>query len=354
MRTSQLASIAALVPPNLRRALRSGLQSLIRPFSEAGSLVAWHAFAPRPRLDTRAAARELERLGIAPPDDGAPAPIRAVAHVAFHFVPSRLPYLREVVESLAALPLARLDIVVDTNSARGAEHIVKLPQVSAVEVWDSLEDPLKLTWVHRKSMAEKVGDYDLFLYLEDDILIPPATMLGWLEEAARLGPHGFVPGLVRVEHDRQGRLVLSDFEHPLDAARIVTFERRRYLANPFPYQACWLCDAGQMQSFVASPSYPAGVEGRGLGVRERVAVGAIYDDIPEGFPSRALVPLTDDLRIAPEALIFHMPSNYGRRLVPHSAGLGTVRLANWLSGPDARLDHCALPRDAAEGEIATR
>jgi hypothetical protein len=352
MRTSGLGSVKALVPPTVRRAVRAGLRPFgagLKAVSEAGSLAAWRAWAPRPRLDARATARELERLGTGTGGVGL-RPVRAVAHVAFHFVPSRMPYLREVVETLAALPLARIDIVVDTNSERGAEHVARLPQVGAVEVWRNLEDPLKLTWVHRRSMAEKLGEHDLFLYVEDDILIPPAAMARWLDEAERLGPHGFVPGLVRVEHDRRGGLVLSDFEHPLQAARIVTLEGRQYLANPFPYQACWLCTAGEMRTFVESPNYQAGVEGRGLAVRERMAVGAIYDAVPEGFPSRALVPLTDDLAIAPDALIFHMPSNYGRRLVPHAAGLGTVGLADWLAGPQARLErHPLTPAPAAAG-----
>lgn len=323
----------AVLPASARsriRALGGTVKRGVGAAQELGSLVEWQFRAPTPLLDRKRMHIELGGLG-ARPIAMPITPAKTLVHIAFHFIPSRLKYLREVVNQFRALPLQSLEVVVDTNTVRAVPYVAALTGVDSVRVWERLEDPLKLTWMHRKAMAERVEEFDLFVYGEDDILIPEAAMRLWLRDAERLAPLGFMPGLVRVEHNRSGKLVLSDYLHPATEPKIVQVEGMKYLANPFPYQACWLCNKEQMRRFVQSPSYPAGAEGRGLYPRERMAVGAIYDDVPEGYPSRALVPLTDDMRIAPESLVFHMPSNYGRRFVPHAAGYGTVPLVNWLA-----------------------
>jgi len=333
MREAVRAIARTMLPAPARQRLRAAgrlLQTGLGRAHQVGSLVDWHLRAPRPALDRRRMRADLGRLGVSHDDTPFPA-VRTLAHVAFHFLPSRLKYLREVVEQLRSLPLERLELVVDTNTASAIPYVSALAGVSSIRVWDRLEDPLKLTWMHRSTMAGRVEEFDLFLYIEDDILIAEPAMRLWLREAERLAPLGFMPGLVRVEHNRSGELILSDYVHPAKNPKIIEIDGTKFLANPFPYQACWLCTREHMRRFVRAPSFPAGAEGQGLYPRERMAVGAIYDDVPAGYPSRALVPLTDDLRIAPEALVLHMPSNYGRRLIPHPAGYGTVRLADWLT-----------------------
>jgi hypothetical protein len=129
------------------------------------------------------------------------------------------------------------------------------------------------------------------MYVEDYLLIPETTLLRWSSDAAKLDRYGFMPGFVRVEENRDGELVLSDFRFPVERLQVIAFEGTHYLVNPFPYQACWIYEKAEMRGLMALPSYARGAvppdlfaerDGK-IGVRESVAVGAIYDDVPVGF-----------------------------------------------------------------------
>jgi hypothetical protein len=315
----------------------------------------WSVRGRRSRIDRARMRKHLDALGCRDGRGSRHQEMRLLVHVAFHFVPDRTKYLREAVAQLAALPFGQVDVVVDTNADDALPQISALPGVKKVNVWKGLEDPFKLTWMHRKEIEDRLEEYDVFMYVEDDILIPEPTISRWSAEVGKLGRYRFVPGFVRVEENRAGALVLSDFRFPLDRADVVTIEGVRYLATPFPYQACWIYEKAEMRRFVSAPSYGGGavhtppLEERdgALDVRESVAVGAVFDDVPPGFVSRTLVPLTEDLRIAPDALIFHMPSNYGLLRPPgHPAGLGVVKVSDWLarSGRDGGIREISLPK----------
>ena len=59
-------------------------------------------------------------------------------------------------------------------------------------------------------------------------------------------------------------------------------------------------------------------------IRENAAIGLAYESPPERSSSRYLLALNDDGMVSVETFVFHIPSNYGRRLRTHSAGPGTI------------------------------
>ncbi len=259
---------------------------------------------------------------------------RLAIRIAFHFVPSRLKYLTETVDAIRGFPFREIDIFVDTNSPEFAERIGEyVPGVTCC-VWTELEHPFKLTWVHRQAMLEQAEDYDTFAYVEDDIAIPRSAMRRWLEEYERLAPHGHLPGFLRVERSKDGTLFLSDFRAPVGRDLVIEIDGRQYLDTPYPYQGCWFCHKAEFDAFTRCDSFLSGAtltpamiaRDSGLGVREQVAVGPAFDDIPPGRNSRMLVPLDSTGNIAADTLIAHIPSNYARLKTPHPAMIGTVRL----------------------------
>ena len=44
-----------------------------------------------------------------------------------------------------------------------------------------------------------------------------------------LAEHGFLPGLVRVEEDVSGQLMLADYLHPLERASVPVIDARRLM-----------------------------------------------------------------------------------------------------------------------------
>lgn len=280
---------------------------------------------------------EAAKLGTGPIIGG-----RLAVRIAFHYVPARLKYLKETVDAIRAFPFREIDVFIDTNSHEFAARVDQYAPGATACVWTDLDHPFKLTWVHRRAFLEQAEDYDTFAYLEDDIAIPRNTMRRWLEEYEHLAPHGFLPGFLRVEEGRDGALYLSDFRTPVGREHIIELDGRLYLDNPYPYQACWLCHKDQLDEFAKRDSflngtiatYPAEMTERdgALAVREQVAFGLTYEEIPSGRFSRMLIPLDEDGQIAPDTLIAHIPCNYTRLKVSHPAKLGTIPLDQALEG----------------------
>jgi hypothetical protein len=302
----------------------------------------WRQHRTRPLLNVDRATWHVDRRV---PDAKVSAERGGSIHVriVFHYVPHRLPFLAETMAAAAGLPFDEVDLWIDTNTPDLIPEISRLPYAHKVQVWENLDHPFKLTWVHRTAMVDKLDKFDAFLYVEDDILIPRRSMQMWLRETPRLAPHGLLPGFVRVEEGRDQTLYLSDYIKSVSSDCLREIDGRPYLSTPYPYQACWVYDAAHMQEMAATPGYLSGaVEEKDLPLferdgppqmREQVALGLQFTAIPVGYESRSLVPLTDDLQVAPDALVFHAPCNYTNARPPHPAGLGQLPLTRILERP---------------------
>lgn len=310
----------------------SKYQQILRRWAD---IAAWRMFGTRPPLNADVADMHVGKVASGLQSDdikGGSVHVRIV----FHYAPQRLKYLIETIDAVKRWPFDEIDIWIDTNTPKLEKELKHLPAPCRISVWDDLDHPFKLTWMHRGEMRKRLEDFSAFAYIEDDIIVPPQTIRRWLIETPRLAPHGLLPGLVRVEHTREGGLVMTDHREPVSKSLIMEFDDRPYLSTPFPYQACWIYNAEQMRELNARPGYLSGtIEDPDLfkrdgppEIRERVALGLLYVSIPDGFQSRSVVPLTDDLQISPDALVFHSPSNYGTRKPPHPAGLGTRAIEN--------------------------
>jgi len=91
-----------------------------------------------------------------------------------------------------------VDIVVlsnvEKNLGSGVEVVVGLPYVI----------PWTLPFPHKQIFADRLNDYDLFLYSEDDMLITERNICAFLEASQSL-PENEVPGFLRFEESAQGR-----------------------------------------------------------------------------------------------------------------------------------------------------
>ena len=66
------------------------------------------------------------------------------------------------------------------------------------------EDPHKLTWKHRSYMIKDKLNYDIFMYIEDDILVRNETILYWLKHKDILLSKNYNLGFLRIERDNSG------------------------------------------------------------------------------------------------------------------------------------------------------
>lgn len=112
-------------------------------------------------------------------------------------------YLERVLEEYRSMPF-RIDIVVQSDRPK------TFPGDVEVQVGLPTKDPWSLPFAHKKLFAERAGNYDLFIYSEDDILISERNIRAFAEACAVLSPDE-IAGFIRVEKDALGKCHYCDF-----------------------------------------------------------------------------------------------------------------------------------------------
>lgn len=241
--------------------------------------------------------------------------LRLLAHVAFHYSPQREKYLAEVVRNFIAYRehLQHVSVVIDTNTeetrARLQPLLQGLPFSVEVRCHEDLPHPFALTRAHRQHMQEQVnaGAFDVFMYLEDDIVIPWRSFAAWLADNACVYRAGYLRGFLRVEKAEDGRVVAVDFKTVTSDPVFFRIGTRYYFVPEYPYHACWVYDRVQMRDFMASGVWKDRDDAPHM-MRERAAFGmATWGS---RFHGKTVVPVEPDGTIPEEAFNYHVPNNY--------------------------------------------
>ena len=199
-----------------------------------------------------------------------------------------------------------------------------------------------LTWGHKSLFRQALSDPGLshFVYLEDDLRFTSEALSYWCRFREPLAAHGLLPGFVRYEVLDDVRFVVDQKERqdvdPANRQHVSPFqppsgggaETNFHFVNlNNPYQGMYVLDRELAidhlrNSPARSPvlsravSWPNGLEKRGTIIRERAALGPIFDDVPAGFQSRNCVPVETlspgEYRLAPSCLVEHLAGNYSR------------------------------------------
>jgi hypothetical protein len=256
---------------------------------------------------------------------------RLLIAISFHFVKGRLTYLDKALQSLAAFPISRRDIVVFTNTTNITEqesirelfcraglvdgHDARL----AVEA--ALTHPFNLTWAHKKLIS---GDflapdslYTHFVYIEDDMQLTYENFVYFLVARDLLRPfNDLVPSFLRTEWSAERQCLVNP-----DATRAVSLARRPFISHDgyafvnldVPYCAGFILDRDLARKYVKSRSFDfkRSCEVSPYGLRERAAMGLMFEDPPAPFTCRCAVPVSMLTRVVPQcAWLAHLPNTY--------------------------------------------
>lgn len=112
------------------------------------------------------------------------------------------PFLQRILQGYRRMRYA-VDIIVLSNIPRNLgpdiQVVVSVPN----------GDPWSLPFPHKKIFADRLNDYDLFIYSEDDVLVTEQNLDAFLRETEIL-PEDEIAGFLRAETDAQGRLYYID------------------------------------------------------------------------------------------------------------------------------------------------
>ena len=267
---------------------------------------------------------------------------RVLVAITVHFNANRLKFLAEVLRTLSDFPVAAMEIILVTNTLsddklavlrRLCDEISPANRIS-IRNHDYLAHPFNLTWSHRAIVAREFvknngGRYTHFIYLEDDIRLTFINFCYFVEYRETLRDVGLLPSFLRVEYSSAfNGFVSSDNKAPVDMSHQSQLDAgETVMMNiPNPYIACYILDIALAAEFVRSPSFRRG-KSRNVtewDVRERAAMGLCFENVPDSFKSRYVVPIS---KLTGTALsctwISHLPNNYAD---DPNDGYGKIRM----------------------------
>lgn len=219
-------------------------------------------------------------------------------HITYWHSPDRLCYLARQINALNELN-CNVDIFVHTN----IERIPLKSRFTTVHHDMTTEYGHFLSWKHRPLLESQLEQFDIFMYLEDDILFTQENWLYYLKHHGLMKQHSSYIGFVRAETDGTEWYPTDISPHfgpcePLPRKQLAGSEFWININNF--YNGFWLLDNIEMRKFIGHSSWDlTKCEFFGNFIREKPAIG------PIPFFNEVLLDLDH-----PGCVVHHMPNNY--------------------------------------------
>jgi hypothetical protein len=243
--------------------------------------------------------------------------MKITKHICFFYVEDRIQYLNKILQETDNYKYPT-DIFIHTNQLFTNDKLVDYKNGSLNIIWHDLSNthPFRLPSLTRGLLKEQCNDYDVFIYTEDDILIPKHTIEYWLNHKDIVVRNKYNLGFVRIEIDDKGDEYTTDICHSPDMTNLgyltkkIELESQTYILNDKnPYCAFWIYDKQEFNNFVNSKYYDIN-NVSGYDIRAVVAIG--LHGVETDWYNGTVIPIKED-RLTYECKVYHMPNNYVHR-----------------------------------------
>ncbi len=224
-----------------------------------------------------------------------------------------------------------VDVVVFSNISKpvegGVEVIVGLPG----------KNPRSLPFAHKQVFADRLHDYDLFIYSEDDILITENNIEAFLRVTSELRDDE-ITGFLRSETDRDGAEYFCDVHGPYHWDPTSVARRGNYTLAYFTneHSACYLVTRRQLQRAIESRGFLVGPHEGKYDLQETAAT-----DPYTQCGLKKFIPISH----LDEFIVPHLPNKYIGRL-----GLDGRRFRMQIQTLLAVADYALAPYSLFESE----
>src|SRR5574337_1188930 len=149
-------------------------------------------------------------------------------------------YLKRLIQEYRSMP-GKVDIVVLSNVPKKFEQNIE------VVVGLPTKNPWSLPFGHKKIFAERLEDYGLFIYSEDDILITQKNIESFLQ-LTKVLPEEQISGFLRYELDSNGNTWYPDFLGPYHWLPASVRKADRFTVAEFSnvHSACYVLTRDQL------------------------------------------------------------------------------------------------------------
>ncbi len=167
-------------------------------------------------------------------------------------------------------------------------------------------DPFLLTWKCRDLLYQQRNNYDIFMYIEDDILVSWNSIKYWLKYKNKLVENNYNLGFLRIEVKDNEEYILDLEKNKL--SKKIEIENENYYINDInPYCAFWIYDQKEFNRFVNSILYnPNNI--KDYGIREKSAIG--LHGLPNYWYKETLIPVDNNNDLIEYCKIYHLDNNY--------------------------------------------
>jgi 2-polyprenyl-3-methyl-5-hydroxy-6-metoxy-1,4-benzoquinol methylase len=167
-----------------------------------------------------------------------------------NFGTKNLPYLETVLNAYRSMSRYRVDLVVLSNIPK---HLG--PDIE-VKVGLPTKDPWSLPFAHKQLFAQRVDDYDLFVYSEDDTLIAQHNIDAFVDVTQVL-PEECIAGFLRYEVSPDGRRYYSTIHGSYHWDPHSVFQIAGHVFAHFTneHSACFILTRRQLERAIASGGF---------------------------------------------------------------------------------------------------
>ena len=226
--------------------------------------------------------------------------------IAFHCSEKRVDYLKRILAEIFFTYDIDCKIIIDTNSHDAYNLIKTLNPIKVdIVVHENLAHPFHLTWMHRKHIKHNIDNYDYFMYLEDDMLLPYENFLNYIENFKLLWPVA-VPGFIRIEkHDGVEYVADVTEHHKLKNVNCVGCGDKKFESLPFlqNYHAFWIMPQKELKETM-KPDFVKVTDGREF--------AAMYVGWELGKPCLVQI---ENGQVSTKCYSYHLPNNVSKKII---------------------------------------
>ena len=245
--------------------------------------------------------------------------MRITKHISFYYLENRICYMNKIIYETNKYEFIT-DIYIHTNSKiLKKEYFIEYTNGTINIIYHDLSSihPYYLTWKCRNLIKEQANDYDIFIYTEDDMLIPFNTILYWLKYNKNLIQCNYNLGFVRIE-TKDNVEYITDLPG-CKLKSIISLDNIDYCINNInPYCAMWIYNKEEFNRFVSSKYYNINTINE-YGIREKSAIG-LHGNSNYWYKG-TLIPLINN-KLNNNCKIYHLPNNY---VEDHTNNFATIK-----------------------------
>jgi hypothetical protein len=233
--------------------------------------------------------------------------MKITKHISFYFLKDRIFYINNIINETNKYEYTT-DIFIHTNNINLQESEFNNYTNGCIKIiYHDLSNinPFYLTWKCRDLLKQQKNDYDIFMYVEDDILVPYKSIKYWLEYNEKLIEMNYNLGFVRIEVENNIEYITDLYGEKMNT--IINLNEKQYCVNnKNPYCAFWIYNKNEFNKFVDSKYYNI-INIPNYDIREKSAVG-LHGEHTNWYKN-TLIPIVNN-KLNEDCRIYHMPNNY--------------------------------------------